>query len=226
MIGAGCDSYAKDSPDKKHPPSCLSKNFNGTGTVSANNRGPSGKVTAAGGGRSLLVDYLVGPSDYDGVDGPGMRVGGGSSNELSFGKKTEPYNGLDEIDIRKIVDISGENYAFTDPWGNDIYYYRLSLQQMVDSNTNKNYFRIHPNDNTWLGNDQTKDGPSVEYKKKLAGVANQKMREEGMIFEYILLTKSNKESYEDWDEFEKTDELYLKKKFSDLSNITENLTTK
>ena len=222
IIGAACDAYKKDNG--KLPPSCVSKEYVAGSVVAAKYNGPSGKVTAQGGGRSLLVDYLVGPTDFDGVIGPGMKEGGTQNGAVSFGKKIEPYNGLHDADYAPVDGVKN-NYAFLDPWGNDIYYYKLSLvTRSFSLPGNKKITRkqIAPNDNTWISGDTAKDGPDTKYKEKLREIANRMMKDEDKIFEFILLSKSDKHRDQDWDELDKTTDIYLKTEYTDISNISTN----
>jgi type II secretory pathway pseudopilin PulG len=122
-------------------------------------------------GRHLLTVFLIGwPEDEgddnkpssnitedDGANGWGVRFN-------SRGRIYGPYNGLQDAPVEK----DGDRFAFVDPFGNEVYYYRYD-----DRTGEEKYHEDHNTDE-----DHHTDGPSQAYLDQL-----EKSRRD-----YILIT--------------------------------------
>ena len=214
-ITAACQAYAKANRGL-YPPSNRTTYrryyYDSAGKLKSeyfsnlNYRGPSNKISLNAGGRSLLVDYLVGPTDLDGRTGPGYR-----SNRNQIGSRIiRPANGIEDI---KVNEVEEHNYAFVDGWGNDIFYYQVAGAGKKDYYGNDKYYWYS------LNYKDNPEGPSQYiYMSAVKTAANKIMSDEGLRFKFLLLSKGDKDADDEWSTVTSSSSLPID--YDDVSNVT------
>ncbi len=80
-------------------------------------------------GRYLLTRYLLGYPNDDGAQGLGFRVKDADGEFDSRAPVRGPYGGTEELELTR-----GNDKAFIDAFGNEIYYYRWNTPEQETNN--------------------------------------------------------------------------------------------